>query len=68
MAAAARIISEAVEAQKLRSTAALPALEAHFAGKVPPALSPENTFLNDVVKDAAVYYGQYLKQPQAEQQ
>ena len=60
-AEAARAVGAAVEAQKAASSAALPALEAFFAGKAAPVLSPGDTFLADLVTDPAVFYGAYAR-------
>ena len=58
---AARAVGAAVDAQKAASAAALPALEAYFADKAAPVLSPGDTFLADLVSDPAVFYGAYAR-------
>ena len=56
-----RIVAEAVSAQVGASNAALPALEAHFEGRIAPVLAPSDTFLTTMVKDANAFYGKYRK-------
>jgi len=53
------VIYAAISAQKAASSAVLLVLKTFFAGKGVTVLSPTDTFLRDLVKDPAVFYGAY---------
>lgn len=57
----ARVVAEAVESQKAAASAALPALTEYFADKLAPVLSPGAMFSSSLVKDPAVFYGDFAK-------
>ena len=60
-AATAESVRVAIEGQKAACNAALPALEAHFHGKLAPLLSPEQTFKHKMIVSRDVFYGDFLK-------
>jgi hypothetical protein len=54
-------VRDAVEKQKKACNAIIPRLTAHFEGKLPPVLSPEETYRYKMVMDPGVFYGEFLK-------
>jgi len=59
--ACVRAVAEAVELQKAACNAVLPKLQAHFEGKLPPVLTPEETFKYRLVTKRELFYGEFLK-------
>ena len=61
-AACQEAVEVAVEAQKAACNALLPKVAAYFEGKLPPVITPEETFLYKLEKDPAKFYGRFLKE------
>ena len=50
-----------MELQKAACNAVLPKLQAHFEGKLPPVLTPEETFKYRLVTKRELFYGEFAK-------
>ena len=64
--ACSKAVAEAVERQKAACNAVLPKLQAFFDGKLPPVLTPEQTFKHKLVTKRELFYGVYAKAPAGE--
>jgi hypothetical protein len=60
--ACVKAVAEAVEQQKAACNAVLPRLQAYFKDKLPPVLTPEETFKHRLVTKRELFYGEYAKE------